>query len=249
MFATLYNTIFYQPLLNLLIFLYNVLPGQDIGFAIIVLTVIVKAFLLLPSAQMIRSQKALQAIQPEVDALKQKHGKDKEGLARALMEVYKRNRVNPLSSCFPLLIQLPFLIAVYQVFRAGLSSSEALATSLYPFVAHPESIRTTFLWFFDLARPNIPLALLAGAAQFWQTKMLMVPRPPMKVPGSKDEDMAAIMNKQMVYIAPVMTAFISIQLPSGLALYWLITTLLAVVQQLYIFKTKPTSSSPHAPHP
>ncbi len=239
MLITIYNTIFYQPILNLLIFLYNILPGQDIGFAIIVLTVIVKVILLLPSAQSIRSQKALQAVQPEIDALKQKYGKDKEGLAKELMGVYKRNKVNPLSSCLPVLIQLPFLIAVYQAFRAGLASTENLKALLYPFVAHPTMIQTTFLWVLDLAKPSIALAVFAGAAQWWQTKMLMHKRPSVKVPGSKDEDMTAIINKQMMYMMPVMTIVISMSLPSGLALYWLVTTLLTVVQQLYIFKQKP----------
>lgn len=240
MFTAIYTTIFYQPILNLLIFLYNILPGQDIGFAIIVLTVLVKVILLLPSAQSIRSQKALQAIQPEIDALKQKYGKDKEGLAKELMGVYKRNKVNPLSSCFPVLIQLPFLIAVYQAFRAGLASTENLGILLYPFVELPGAMHTTFLWVLDLAKPSIVLAILAGLAQWWQTKMLMHKRPSVKVPGSKDEDMTAIINKQMMYMMPIMTIVISMSLPSGLALYWLVTTLLTVVQQLYIFKQQPS---------
>lgn len=248
MFSTIYNTIFYQPIINLLIFLYNVLPGHDIGLAIIVLTIIIKAILLLPSAQSIRSQKALQVIQPEIDALKQKYGKDKEGLARELMGVYKRHKVNPLSSCLPVLIQLPFLIAVYQAFRAGLSVSDGLGKFLYPFVAHPTSIQTTFFGLLDLAKPSIVLAVLAAGSQFWQTKMLMHRRPPMKVPGSKDEDFAAIMNKQMLFMAPIMTLIISIKLPSGLALYWLVTTLLTVVQQVYIFKQKPVTVSSDAVH-
>lgn len=245
----LYNTIFYQPVLNLLIFLYNTIPGQDIGLAIIALTIIVKAILLLPSAQSIRSQRALQAIQPEIDALKQKHGKNKEALAKDLMGVYKKNRVNPLSSCLPIIIQLPFLIAVYQAFRVGLSSPEKLEGLLYSFVVLPSEVHTTLLGVLDLARPNIALALIVGLAQFWQTKMLMHKRVLMKVPGSKDEDMAAMINKQMLYMAPVMTTVISISLPSGLALYWLVTTLLTVVQQVYIFKQKPaTTPSANVPH-
>ncbi len=238
MLVTLYTTVFYQPILNLLIFLYNILPGQDIGLAIIVLTVIVKLILLLPSAQSIRSQKALQAIQPEIDALKQKYGKDKEGMARELMGVYKRNKVNPLSSCLPVLIQLPFLIAVYQAFRAGLASTQELGALLYPFVTQPLVIHTTFLWFLDLAKPSIVLAICAGIAQFFQAKMLMTRRAPIKVPGAKDEDMTAMINKQMLYMMPVMTVIIGIKLPGGLSLYWLITTLLTVVQQVYIFKQK-----------
>lgn len=243
MIATLYTTVFYQPILNLLIFLYHYVPGQDIGLAIVALTIIIKAILLIPSAQSIRSQKALQAIQPEIDALKQKYGKDKEGLARELMGVYKRNKVNPLSSCLPVLIQLPFLIAVYQAFRAGLAQTDKLGALLYSFVPHPAHIGSVFLGMIDLAKPSIPLAICAGAAQFWQAKMLMTRRAPMKVPGAKDEDMTAMINKQMLYMMPVMTIIIGIKLPGGLALYWLVTTLLTVVQQVYIFKQQKPATS------
>lgn len=246
MFGTLYRVIFYQPILNLLIFLYNIIPGHDIGLAIIILTVIVKAILLIPSAQSIRSQRALQSIQPEIDSLKQKYGKDKEGLAKELLSVYKRNKVNPLSSCLPVVIQLPFLIAVYQAFRAGLTVSDGIEKFLYPFVAHPGVIQATFFGFIDLAKPSIALAVLAAGAQFWQTKMLIVKRAPVKVEGSKDEDMAAIMNKQMMYMAPIMTLIIAARFPAGLALYWLVTNVLTIIQQKYIFK-RPTlaATSPH----
>ncbi len=235
MFHALYFSIFYQPLFNLLIWLYAVIPGNDMGVAIIILTIIVKLILLPFSAQMLRSQRALQAIQPKIDALKKEHGNDKEKTAKALMELYKKEKVNPLSSCLPLVIQIPFLIAVYQVFARGLTNTDT-ASILYGFVPHPEMIAVTMFGILDLAHPNAVLAVLAGLGQFFQARMLSTKQPPVQTSGSKDESITAMMNKQMLYVMPVLTVVISFTLPSGLALYWCVTTLLAIAQQKYIFR-------------
>src|SRR3989338_65550 len=114
--AELFNTILVQPLFNLLVFFYNLIPGHDLGMAIIVLTVVIKLVLYPLSRQSIRSQKALKDLQPKMDALKKQYKDNKEKQAKAMMELYKTEKVNPLSSCLPLLIQLPFLIAVFHVF-------------------------------------------------------------------------------------------------------------------------------------
>lgn len=234
----LYHTIFYEPIFNLLVFLYNVIPGQSIAMAIVFLTVIVKALLWPLSAQMLKSQKAMQTLQPKIEALKQKHGKDKEALARDTMKLYKEEKVNPLSSCLPLLVQIPFFFAIFQAFRQGLAS-DGFEAVLYPFITNPGHIVTLMWGFVDLAKPSVPIAVLAAAAQFVQAKMLATKRVPKPVPdGAKDEDMAAIMNKQMQYMAPVMTLVIGFSLPGGLGLYWLATTVLTVAQQYLMFRSK-----------
>lgn len=240
---SLFNTILFQPLFNGLVFLYNVIPGHDLGIAIIVLTILVKLALFPLSYQSIKSQRALQALQPKLDALKKQYGKDREALAKETMKLYKEEKVNPLSSCLPLLLQLPFLIAVYQVFITGLHD-ESLQW-LYPFVQNPGSLQPVAFGFLNLSKANILLAIVTGAAQYWQTKMLVTARPPKAMPGAKDEDMAAIMNRQMQIMMPAMTILIGISLPSGLVLYWLATTLLTVGQQYLMFKPKP----PAAPTP
>ena len=153
------------------------------------------------------------------------------------MELYKQHKINPFSSCLPLLIQLPFLIAVFQVFRDNFSASSL--NYLYPFIHKPETINNIAFGFLDLsANHNLILAVLAGAAQFWQSKMLITKCPEKKVPGTKDEDFAAIMNQQMMYILPLMTVWFSYTFPAGLALYWFILTVLGGVQQYFIFKKK-----------
>jgi YidC/Oxa1 family membrane protein insertase len=234
--STGFHVIFYQPILNLLVFLYNIIPGHDIGLAIIAMTVIIKVVLLPLSKQSIKSQKALQGLQPKIDELKKKYVSNKEELGRAMMRLYKEEKINPFSSCLPMLIQLPFLWAVFIVFRDGLSN-QALK-GIYSFIPQPGAINSVSLGLLDLSKPNIVLAILAGAAQFWQAKMLSTKRPEVKGPGAKDEDMMAIMNKQMIYFMPILTVVIGMTFPGGLALYWLVTTLLTALQQLYLFRQK-----------
>src|SRR3989338_2056485 len=227
-----FNTILVQPLFNLLVFFYNLVPGNDLGVAIILLTLVIKLLLYPLSRQSIRSQKTLQELQQKMEALKKQYKNDKEKLAKEMMALYKTEKVNPLSSCLPLLIQLPFLIAVYQVFASGLDP--ASLKWLYSFVTNPQTINSISLGFLDLAKPNLVLAVLTGLAQYWQAKMLAVKRPPKGMAGAKDEDMMAMMNKQMLYFMPVFTVIIGISLPSGLVLYWFVMTLLTVGQQRLI---------------
>lgn len=240
--SSIFSTIFYQPIFNLLVFFYNIVPYHDLGIAILLLTVVIKLVLLPLSKQSIKSQKALQEIQPKIDEIKKKYKDNKEEMARATMTLYKENKVNPLSSCLPLLIQLPFLFAVFQVFRDFGTNGKAL-DNIYSFIARPENISSIGLFgLLDLSKPNVILAILAGAAQFWQAKMMMTKRPETKTPGAKDEDMMAVMNKQMIYLMPAMTVIIGMSLPGGLSLYWLTTTVLTGLQQLYVFKKKTVSS-------
>jgi len=230
----LFKTIFYTPLLNLLVWLYDVLPWQDLGLAIIILTILIKLILYPLNKKAIVSQKALQDLQPKLTEIKEKYKQDKEAQAKATMELYKNEKINPASSCLPILVQLPFLFAVYQVFRTGLANG--YLEYLYPFVQNPGSLNTLAFGFIELSQKSIWLALLAGIAQFWQGKMLVTKRPEIKTPGSKDENMAAIMNKQMVYVMPVFTVFIGLSFPAGLTLYWFVNTVLTGIQQLIVFK-------------
>lgn len=229
----IFQVIFYQPILNLLVFLYNTVSFHDLGIAIILLTIVIKAVLWPLSQKSIRAQKALQELQPKINELKAKYKDNKQQMSLAMMALYKEHKINPMSSCFPILLQLPFLWAVFQVFRDGLQNKLDL---VYSFIATPESINTMAFGFLEMSKPNIYLAILAGLAQFWQTKMMLARRPAIKTSGSKDEDMTSIMNKQMVYMMPILTIFIGISLPGGLTFYWLIVTVLTGVQQLIVFK-------------
>jgi YidC/Oxa1 family membrane protein insertase len=233
----LYLNVLYKPVLNFLVFLHNVVPGHDIGLAIIILTILIKLILLPLTAKSIKSQKALQDIQPKVEALKAKYKDDKQKLAAETMALYKEQKVNPFSSCLPLLIQFPLLIAVYQAFNTGLTSTD-LAPYIYPFVSLPEHLNTISLGFIDLSKTSLPLAILAGAAQYLQTAMLNTKKPAAKSEASKDEAMLSSVNKSMLYFMPFLTVIIGMSLPGGLTLYWFLMTALTALQQVFIFKKK-----------
>lgn len=231
----IFQTLFYQPVLNLLVFLYNIFG--DLGLAIVFLTIIVKVALFPLSKKSIKSQKALQDLQPEIEELKEKYKDNKHQQSVALMELYKKNQVNPFSSCLPLLIQLPFLIAIFRVFRDGFAQNHL--DLLYSFIKNPEIINTISLGWFDLSGASIYLAILAGLAQFWQARMMHTKKAEIKTKGSKDENMLSTMNKQMLYVMPVITIIIGSRFPAGLTMYWFLTTLFTAVQQKIVFnKTK-----------
>lgn len=238
----LFTTLVIQPILNVLVWLYNTVPGNDFGIAIILLTVLVKAVLYPFTMAQIKQQRALQLIQPKVDEIRQRLKDDKEAQAKELMELYKRDKVNPAASCLPLVIQLPIFIGLYRALRDGLSSQGL--NLLYPFVANPGTLNTMLFGVVDLSKPNIVLAVLAGAVQFWQSwQMMRKPSPTTPPPaevakteGAQDETMASAMNKQMMYVMPIVTIFIGISLPGGLTLYWLTMSLLTVAQQAFFLK-------------
>ncbi len=228
--------IFYVPILNLLVWLYNVMPWHDLGVAIIILTVLIKFILYPLNKKAILSQKALQDLQPKLDEIKKKYKDDREAQAKAMIELYQKEKINPASSCLPILIQLPFLIAVYQVFRVGISNGTL--EHIYPFIQNPGTLNSVAFGFLDLSHSSVILAILAGLAQFWQGKMLSVKKPAIKSQASQDESLTAIMNKQMLYVMPVFTVIIGLSFPAGLTLYWFINTLITGVQQLILFKEK-----------
>jgi YidC/Oxa1 family membrane protein insertase len=223
----LYHTIIYEPLLNLLVWGYNSLPGHDVGIVIVVLTLLVRLVLAPTMHKQIKSQQAMTRLQPHIDALKEKHKDDKEAHAKAVMELYKEHKVNPFSSCLPLLIQLPILIALYQVFDKALRGN---LDGLYRAVHNPGIIDPYFLSVVNLAEPNIILAILAGAFQFWQGRMMQA-----KTSKSTDATAKAI-QMQTMYLLPLVSIFIAWRLPAGLPLYWIVTTLFAIAQQYYIMR-------------
>ena len=192
------------------------------------------------SIKSLKSQKTLQDLQPKIDAIKAQYKDQKDKLGAEMMALYKREKVSPFSSCLPLLIQFPFLIAVYQVFRTGLSNGSL--DLLYPFISNPGEINAIAFGFLDLSKPQVVLAVLAGLAQYIQAKMLISKKPEVKSLGSKDESMMTIMNKQMTFLMPIMTVIIGVSLPGGLVLYWFVVTLLTVLQQFITFKKKNKNS-------
>lgn len=225
----LYNEAIYRPILNLLVGLYNVFPVKDIGIIIILVTLLIRILLAPFMHKSLKGQKVMSALQPKMNELREKHKDNREAQAKAMIDLYKEHKINPLSSCLPVLIQLPILIALYQVFSKALKGN---LNGLYSFVTNPGTLDPKFLTIFDLSHPNPAFAVLAGLAQFWQSRMIA------KWQGSSNQDPTAkAMNVQMMYVLPIISVVIAWRLPAGLPLYWIVTTLFAVGQQYYIQKT------------
>lgn len=243
--------ILYAPFLNVLVLLYQYLPGHDFGIAVIVLTVLIRLLLYPLMAQAIRSQKAMAELQPKIQEIQKQHKNDKEKQGRLVMELYQKEKINPLGGCLPLLIQMPILIALFRVFWEGLRPEEM--ANLYSFVPHPGMIDPTFLGIIDLSKsfmmeineqmeyywPVFILAISAGLCQFIQTKMIS---PKVKKVQGSDQmaKFSGMMQKQMSYFFPLLMIFILLRLPAAIGLYWLITSLFSIGQQYLIFKRRPS---------
>lgn len=234
----LFHTVIYQPLYNILIFFYNIVPGKDFGIAIILITILLRTILIPLYKKQIESQKKLQELQPKIKELQEKTKGNKEQQTKQLMELYKENKTNPFSGCLPLIVQLVFLIAIYNVLITISNNGLAVdPAQLYSFVSDPGKINQLFISIVDLTKPSIVIAALAAIAQYFQTKMLMASQPVAPKKESSDQpDMAQIMSKQMLYLGPLMTLFIGIKFPAGLSLYWLAGTIFMLVQQILIEK-------------
>src|SRR3989344_8321024 len=163
-----YNLILYRPLFNAVMFLYNVIPGHDFGLAIIALTVCIRLFFFPLSVRTIRSQRALNKINPKIKEIKEKFKNNAQAQSAAIMNLYKEHNVNPLAGCLPLLIQLPILIALYKVFGAGFKPENL--DLLYRFIINPGFIDPISFGFLDISSKNEILALVTGCFQYLQLK-------------------------------------------------------------------------------
>jgi len=230
-----FNLILYQPLFNALVLLYQYLPGHDFGIAVILLTLLIRLVFYPLMVQSIRSQKALAELQPKIQEIQQKYREDKEKQVRSMMELYRKEKINPFGSFLPLLIQLPILVALYQVFWRGLRP-EAMG-SLYSFVPNPGTIDPAFLGLINLGQASLVLAVLAGITQFVQSKMMM-PKGQKLMRNDKTAQFSDMIQKQMLYFFPIFTVFILWRLPAAIGLYWIVTSLFSILQQYFILKPK-----------
>ncbi len=236
----IFDIVLYYPLFNLLVLIYNYLPGHDFGLAIIFVTIIIRLVIYPISVKALNSQKALQRLQPQIKEIQKKYKEDKEKQAKETLSLYKKEKVNPFSGLFLALLQLPILIALYRVFWNGLKPGELL--NLYNFVANPGTINPIFFSTMDLSKPNLIFAISAGILQFFQTKMLI---PKVGKGEVKSSDISTIMQKQMVYLFPFITVIILLKLPSALGLYWIVSGAFSIIQQYFIFKKPKEESLPY----
>lgn len=232
----IFNKLILDPIFNALIFFYNIFG--DIGLAIIAITAIVRIILFPLSAKAFKAQRRMQALQPEMKKLQQKHKDDREALSKEMMAFYKKEGVNPASSCLPTLVQIPILIALFFVFKDAITGQHLDA--VYSFIQQPSSINPDFLGLIDLSTywghglgpANYILAAVTAGLQFMQSRMLM----------PKGNDVPAL-NKQIMYLFPALTFVFALTLPAALPLYWATSTLFMIAQQYWIIQRNPLAQA------
>lgn len=225
----IYDTILYHPLLNTLVFLYNTVAFQDMGWAIIFLTLLIRVVLFPLFHKSTRHQALMQRLQPHVKKIQETHKGNREKQTQATMALYKEHGTNPFSGFLFLFIQIPILIALFQITQNSLKPE--FLSGLYSFVTPPSSINHLFLGLINLAKPNILIVGLSALAQYFQAKSAL-PKPVAgQVPTQTEK-----VGKQMVFLGPVITLFIFYNFPAAVSLYWLITSAFSIVQQIIINK-------------
>lgn len=221
----IFTTLIYQPILNITMFLYGTVGFSDLGLAIIAMTVAVRAVLLPLSLKTARSQRAMAEIAPQIEKIKEQHKGNSTAQSEEVMKLYKERGINPLAGCIPLIIQLPILIGVYRVFL-NIFKPETLQL-LYGFIPHPATVNHVMLGLLDISKSSPVLAVLAGIAQFFQARTSMANQ-------GAGSSQAAAMGKQMMYFLPIMIVVVSWNLPAGLAVYWIATSVWSIGEQLYL---------------
>jgi len=231
-----------KPFLNLLVFIASWMPGYNLGLAVIILTLIVKIVLFFPTQHGLQGQRKLQAVQPKLDALKQKYKGDPQRLQKETMKIWKEHKVNPFQSCLPILIQFPILIGLFYVIRDG-ATLELSRHLLYDVSSNLSwSFGTNFLGI-NLLEPNVwvmpPLLVIM---QFTQMKLsFAIAKKKKKAkeskPSKKDaqkESAQQTQQKVMLYGLPIMIGFFALQFPAAVSLYWGVSTVFAIGQQLVV---------------
>lgn len=250
--GNIFTTILVQPLTNGLILFYKYL-GQNLGIAIILFSVFL-IFLLRPLTKpYMESMKRIKEMEPQLAKLRKKYGNDKVKMSQAQAELYKQNKINPTAGCLPYILQFLVLIALFQVFTAALSSQDIASGKLNNLLYAPlkfsddQPLNTRFLYL-DISKPDafhiqgIPFGIpglfliLATVAQFLSVKITspyitQEQKIAKKSKGTLDDTQVA-MQKSMTYMMPLMTLIFGLSLPSGLALYWLVYSLVNVWQQV-----------------
>jgi YidC/Oxa1 family membrane protein insertase len=226
-----WNFIILEPIINVLIVLSHYL-FSSFGLAIIALTIVVNGAMYPLTLKQLRASKAMQALQPKIAELQKKYAKDKEKLAKEQMKMYKESGVSPAGCIVPMLIQMPIWIALYQsiIRLLAVTPEDFLGLSQYlyswPVVYSALPLGNKFLWL-NLATPDgwLLLPLLVGGTMWVQQKMIT---PPTADPKQQAQ------SRMMLWIMPLMFAFITLSFPSGLALFWVTSSAIRIIIQYFV---------------
>lgn len=227
---TLWQNFIYEPIYNILVFIAQYVTFQDVGVAVILVTIIIRLALFPLSKKSIVSQHKMKLLQPKLQAIKDKK-LSKEAEAQETFALYKTEQMNPFSGCLYLLIQLPILFALYFVFLEGINQPE----HLYSFLS-TDGLRSTLFGLIDITKPFLPLAILAGITQSIQAFLAPTPDQSASDTGFQGQ-FAKSMTVQMRYVLPVIIVVIASRLAAVAALYWVVANTFSILQELYVRRT------------
>ncbi|MFA6251259.1 MAG: YidC/Oxa1 family membrane protein insertase [Candidatus Paceibacterota bacterium] len=235
----LWNSVFYQPIYNILIFIIDNITFGDVGFAIILVTIIVKLILAPLTRKSIKSQILMKKMEPELKQIK-KDFPNKEEQAKKTFELYKKYGTNPFSGCLVVILQLPVIFALYYVFYKPFAVDPSL---IYSFIQTPDSLHTNFLGLIEMGSKSLFLGIFAGVTQFIQGYLSSPVKPKVEIvkgttevpaPKTFQEQLSESMQMNVKYILPVFIAFIAWKISAAVALYWIVSNIFTIVQEWYI---------------
>lgn len=230
----LYDTIIFFPLYNGFVYLFGLFPWADAGLIVILFTCIVRLILFPLSRKAVITQLNMKNIEPELKALKEKYKTDPQTQAKEVMKLYKDRKINPFASFFLILIQLPIIYGLYSIFvRSGLP--QVNTSWLYSFV-HIPNIDMHLFGLINISAKSWILSLFAAGTQFFQIKYSTGNIKKTEPGASFQDDLARNMQVQMKYIFPVMVFFISYSISGAIALYWTVSNLFTLVQEIVVRK-------------
>lgn len=228
--SAIYHALFFDPLYNFLIVLFKVFPWADAGILVIILTVIVRLILYPLSRKAVITQMKMAEIGPDLNEIKEKYKGNSEEQARKTLALYKERGVNPFSGILVIIIQIPIIFALYQIF---LHFPIVNPEYLYSFISVPQNISTSFLGLFDITAKSVVIAFLAALSTYFQ---FQVSAQNQKKPegNSLGDNLTRTMQTQMKYVFPVIVFLISFSISGVISLYWLTTNLFSIGQELFI---------------
>lgn len=235
--TAIFTAIFYQPLYNALVALISIVPFADVGIAVVVLTIVVKLALFPLSQAALRTQKKMKELEAPLQVIKDKHKDNPQILAKETMELYKSNNVNPFAGILTMFIQIPVIFGLYFVFYKG-GLPDIHSDILYPFVHAPSFVNMKFLGLIDIHQKSTILAVIAAVSQFVQAHFSLSNQTLAPSGTSFKDDMMRGMHIQMRYVLPFVIFSAGSVLAGAVPLYWTISNLFIVGQEIYLKRQK-----------
>ena len=234
-FVNIFRTFITKPFLNFLIFVTSMVPGYNLGIGIIILTLVVKIILFFPTQHSLEGQKKMQLLQPKIQELQKRLKDQPQKLHEETMKLWKQEKVNPFQSCLPIVLQFPILIGLLCVIHYG--ADMALAREfIYPVYQNLSWTFDTSFFGIDLTKPNWIFPPLLVVMQFLQMKLsFSAVNKKQTVPADMSQK---LQQNMMMYTLPLMIGFFALQFPGAVSLYWGVSTLFAIGQQMIVNREK-----------